>query len=170
MKWTSVLDSKKKILWLSLTWRLGPLLQMPPYGSVPDMSHQDNDPGYAGEIVGALERLSICLEEQRWGKSGHLCLDCCLISQPQIQPTLQIKNNCRSTKQITSMQETQETGGFYAHRGPEQRAQLHAASVIRASLAAALRSRRGNRAEQLQLKTIMSIRIDPTLPPRPGPG
>lgn len=68
-----------KIMWLSFTWRLGPLLHTPPSGSVPGMSRQDNNPGYTGEIVGALERLSICLEELRWGKSGRFWLDCCLL-------------------------------------------------------------------------------------------
>lgn len=67
-----------KIVWLRFTWRLGLLLQTPPSGSVPGMSHQVNNPKYAGEIVGALERLGICLEELRLGKSGHFWLDCCL--------------------------------------------------------------------------------------------
>lgn len=54
-----------KIMRLSFTWRPGPLLQMPPCGSVPGMSRQDSDPGYTGEIVGASERLRIFPEELR---------------------------------------------------------------------------------------------------------
>lgn len=94
------------------------------------------------------------------------------ISQRQIQPTMQktnkkkilcgpVQNKLLACKKLRKLVGFLHTENLEEPWRGEQLAELYAASVIRASLPAAPRSRWGNRAEQLQLKTIMSIRIDP---------